>query len=248
MIACTGSACPKKIKTSSLIVHSNYTAQSGISEGGKIIWVSDTANPQPFVIHIYGPNPCVGANPNIPGSLGSPAICVLASGTDGAYLYAVLAPGQNPSAPGVTKVTFHTDSCKVCQINIARKKQAKHPLLPVSIAPSNPPIVPIYCDDGGTAAAAIPSSLQVYSKQLVLWTQVGRDSTTDWSAAFKDAVCNEGNAFGTIDRSAPLGCTVSDNATVGQTYSYAITYQSSDPQKTCTGTASLTIIAAPQAQ
>src|SRR5665213_1589124 len=183
VIGCTGSACPKKIKTTSLIVHGNYFAGVATSEGGIVQWVSDPTNPRTFAIHIYGPNPCVGGANNIVGNPAVPAVCHLASGTDGTYQYAALPPSVSPTAPGVTKLYFYTDSCRLCQIVIQKQKQAKHPPVPTPIAPSNPPVVPISCDDNGDAVAD-PTEVQAYSKQLILWTQVGKDATTDWSATF----------------------------------------------------------------
>jgi hypothetical protein len=245
VIGCTGTACQQRIKTTSFIVGPTRSVSPGISEGGKLQWV--TSDGPDFVVHFYSESPCVDGKNDIKGTKDAPAVCTIKSGFDGLYKVAILAPGESIVVGKPPVMYPQVDWCPTpkCTKALAAPPVEKPTVgVPGSQIP-NPPLVPIACDSD--TASADPPTLEVYAGQQVMWQQVGPDATTSWETDVPPGVCQEGTTFGTIVSKSPLSCTVTSGAKVGETYSYSLKYTSKTLNKACGGKANLTITGAPAA-
>jgi hypothetical protein len=249
------SAC-FKIKSTSFILRGNTASLPGISEGGKLSWVSLEADK--FVVHIDPVSPCVGGINDFPsvsakhgGKVTAEASCKIDKNMDGAYTYAIVLAksGLHKSAAiaagdsrdtGIEAFPFHVDYCPLCPP--AKGTDLKR-LQPTAAVPQGAgPDILIGCNQQGVAYTLDPNT-PVSAAQVVLWSPLGPVKSTKWQVTFTSRVCKEDSmSFGTIVQDSPLACTIPDNPSVTGEVSYNLRYESGTSAKTCTGTSKITVL------
>ncbi len=252
-VMCFASSACFKIKSTSFVVGGNTASLPGISEDGKLRWLSTET--EGFVVHLGPVSPCVGGLNDLPantttrkGEVMAEASCKVAKDMDGAYTYSIVPvkPAVNGSAAGDSSgngyqvIAFHVDYCPLCPPGkgTAFKKRKKIIQLTQGVGPN----ILIGCDQKGTAYA-LDSDPSVSAGQVVYWTPLGPMKSTDWQVTVPPGFCKGGKtSFGTIVPGSPVACTIPDNPAVGKS-TYGLEYKSTTPTKDCRGTADITVSA-----
>jgi hypothetical protein len=232
MVACTGVACQKRIKTSSYIVHHNLQPTLGVGSGGLVQWVPADANVPDFQVHFVSASPCRGDENDLHGSKGEPAHCWLKKNNDGVFTYSIvpitspkplpkpvpttaLASSADSASPPPLVLAFHADGCKGCQLST----------LPPPYGGNNPGLVYIDCKKETGKAYTTPLVVQASPGQWIEWSAVGivdpkAKDPVQWKASNLDTVCTNGSPVGTFDGDHPTCYVKRDPALIGQSFDY----------------------------